>query len=70
MVEASDRRVTPEPFDLIMSTRIPGGLVTYAATEIVTHAMREADLHIMNSRSEGLGLVLLEAMLNRPARMT
>ena len=31
----------------------------------VLDAMCEADLYVMNSRSEGFGLVLLEAMLNR-----
>ena len=31
----------------------------------VLGAMAEADLYVMNSRSEGFGLVLLEAMLNR-----
>ena len=33
--------------------------------QIVLDAMSEADLYVMNSRSEGFGLVLLEAMLNQ-----
>ena len=32
---------------------------------VVLDAMCEADLYVMNSRSEGFGVVLLEAMLNR-----
>ena len=33
--------------------------------QVVLDAMCEADLYVMNSRSEGFGVVLLEAMLNR-----
>jgi glycosyltransferase involved in cell wall biosynthesis len=49
---------------------MPGGapgvrVVALAEHQEVLDAMCEADLYIMNSRSEGFGLVLLEAMLNR-----
>ena len=40
-------------------------VVVSAEQQVVLDAMCEADLYIMNSRSEGFGVVLLEAMLNR-----
>jgi glycosyltransferase involved in cell wall biosynthesis len=44
----------------------PGVLVVVPAEQQeVLDAMCEADLYVMNSRNEGFGLVLLEAMLNR-----
>jgi glycosyltransferase involved in cell wall biosynthesis len=40
-------------------------VVVSAEHQAVLDAMCEADLYVMNSRSEGFGVVLLEAMLNR-----
>ena len=49
-----------------MPAEAPGVRVLVPGThQEVLDAMREADLYVMNSRSEGFGLVLLEAMLNR-----
>jgi glycosyltransferase involved in cell wall biosynthesis len=57
-----DSRFGPPPQNVGDATNI--SLVTNATHEQIMMLMATADLYVMNSESEGFGLVLLEAMVN------